>query len=164
MLTNNIVPNLGCLWNGAVQTSTIHPQAIVDAKRRHGIPVGEITEYFVIPVQRLLNDPDVKKMAHWNFPAMTPVRKLGFLFNMQQFGGFFGTWNVDDWPVLDQHYLDTTFENLSELTPFAEESYKEWGESYARGETPQVLTYQGLPHVFVLGEINIDGLDVIKVQ
>ena len=49
----------GCLWNGAVQCSTIHPQAILDAKRRYDIPMGaaagqlhEVSKYFVIPVQR----------------------------------------------------------------------------------------------------------------
>merc|ERR1712100_222588 len=39
VLSNTIIPNLGCLWNAAIHTSTIHPQLILDAKRRHGLPV-----------------------------------------------------------------------------------------------------------------------------
>lgn len=105
MLTNTMVPNLGTLWNGAVQTSTIHPQKILDAKRKHGIPIEGNThmqEYFVIPVQRLLNDPKIKKMVHWNFPELTKTAMLGFVLNNQHLHGRLGEWNKQDYPVLDQ--------------------------------------------------------------
>jgi len=173
VLTSTKVPNLdGCLWNGAVQCSTIHPQAILDAKRRYDIPMGaaagqlhEVSEYFVIPVQRLLDDAAVGKMVHWNFPLpMTPKVKLGMLLNCHQLRGAFGEWNRADYPVLDQAYLDREFCNLSQLPPAAEEQYREWGRAISKGEKPQILTYQGCPHVFVRGEIDIAGLEIIKVQ
>jgi len=121
-------------------------------------------EYFVIPVKRLLDDPNVKGMVHWNFPPPTVWTHLGFVLNHQKLGGMLGQWNTADYPLVDQDYLDHTFTNLTELTPHAEAAYKEWGAQHARGESPQILTYMGLPHVFVLGEIDIDGLETIRVE
>jgi len=167
MLTNTMVPNLGTLWNGAVQTSTIHPQKLLDAKRKHGIPIDGDThmqEYFVIPVERLLKDPKVKKMVHWNFPEDRTRIMMGLVLNNQYLRGMLGEWNKQDFPLLDQNYLDSTFENLTELTPHADEFYRQWGEQFSRGETPQVLTYKGMPHVFIDGEIDIDGLEIIETK
>jgi hypothetical protein len=183
-----------------VQTSTIHPQKILDAKRKHGIPIQGNThaqEYFVIPVQRLLNDPKIKKMVHWNFPELTKTAMLGLVLNNQHLHGRLGEWNKQDYPVLDQvrgsvcstacsrvlvffeqahlskhtimhvwrkDYLDNTFENLTELTPHADEFYRQWGEQFSRGETPQVLTYNGMPHVFIDGEVDIEGLEIIETK
>lgn len=167
ILSNTMIPNLdGCLWNGAIHTSTIHPQHIIDAKRKHGLPVGgELVgrEYFVIPVQKLLNDPKVEKMVHWNFPQIAKTTMLGFVLNTKLLGHVFGEWNKQDFPVLDQEYLETTFENRVALSPQAEEAYASWGEATEKGETPQVLTYIGMPHVLVRGEIDIEGLEIIRV-
>merc|ERR1711974_44322 len=105
--------------------------------------------YFEIPVQRLLDDPAVRKMVHWNFPLpMTPMVKLGMILNCKQFRGVFGKWNQHDYPVLDQAYLDTQFRNLTELPAATEEQYAQWGSAIKNGEKPQILTYQGCPHVF----------------
>jgi hypothetical protein len=126
---------------------------------------GELVgrEYFVIPVQKLLNDPKVEKMVHWNFPQIAKTTMLGFVLNTKLLGHVFGEWNKQDFPVLDQEYLETTFENRVALSPQAEEAYASWGEATEKGETPQVLTYIGMPHVLVRGEIDIEGLDIIRV-
>ena len=92
------------------------------------------------------------------------VSLSGFALNHQKLGGLFGEWNTSDYPVLDQEFLDHKFENISELTPHAEQAYKETGAQHAKGESPQILTYMGLPHVFVLGEVDIEGLDTIFVE
>lgn len=167
ILAKTMIPHLGCLWNAAIHTSTIHPQRILEAKRRHGLPVTSSMvsqDYFVIPVERLLDDPKVEKMVHWDFPELSPATLLGFVLNGSHFGGVFGEWNTGDFPVLDREYLETTFANRLELSPHAEAAYAKWGEAFAAGQEPQVLTYQGMPHVLVRGEIDTAGLETITVE
>lgn len=181
MLKNTPVPNLGCIWNAAIHTSTIHPQLIVDAKRKFGLPTGlEPTEeggaamtgeYFKIPVQQLLDSPKVSKMVHWNFPPMTGKTKLGMAANclLKWFDGCFSgvntlLFNRRDYPVLDHAYLDKEFKNLDALPAWTAEMYKQWGEELKQGKEPQILTYIGCPHVLVKGEIDVTNLEVIKVQ
>jgi hypothetical protein len=167
ILANTMIPNLGCLWNAAVHTSTVHPQIILDAKRRHGLPIDNALvgqQYFTIPVQKLLDDPKVQRMVHWDFPNPTPMTLLGFALNVQQLRGVLGQWNAQDFQVLDQHYLDHTFANRTALSPHSEVVYAKWGAAFRNGEAPQVLTYQGMPHVLVLGEIETDGLEIIEVS
>ena len=66
--------------------------------------------------------------------------------------------------MLDHDYLEHTFANRTALSPHAEAVYAKWGAGFKNGETPQVLTYQGMPHVLVLGDIDTEGLEIIEVS
>jgi len=170
ILMHTAIPNIGCSWNSAIHTSTIHPQLILDAKRKYGLSTGledgaMTGEYFVIPVQKLLDAQDVNKMVHWNFPSMGMCAKLGFLLNCGL--KYLGSWcllNRGDFPVLDQKYLDEEFKQLESVPEATELLYKQWGEDIKSGKKPQILTYMLCPHVLVQGEIDIEGLEVIRVK
>ena len=69
--------------------------------------------------------------------------------------------------LLTGDYEPFPTEGYTSLAAMPEETlrmYKVWGDEQRAGGEPQVLTYQGVPHVFVKGTIPIEGLEVIKID
>lgn len=163
LLMRNPIPKLNCYWNAAVHTSTVHPQKIHDAKRAAGLPV-ETVEYFEIPVDKLRAFPVVE----WKFPESKWDLILTVVVNAAIFGlsklpmcGFLARF------LLRSQYVDMDFDNwrsLDEVPPTTLKMYELWAAQYKEGKAPQVLTYQGVPHVFVQGAIPIDDLKIIKID
>ena len=154
LLMNNPIPPLNCLWNAAIHTSTVHPQIVHDAKRAAGLPV-QPTEYFQIPVDNLRDFP----VCIYHLPPPDPTMKMRILWNVSVYRlGLSGLMSHADYEPLD-------FDNWRSLEAMPQDTmqcYEQWAAEMRAGKSPQVLTYQSVPHVFVKGAIPVDGLEVIE--
>ena len=153
-------PKLGKLWNEVIHTSTIHPQLVADAKRSCGIP-HEPTDYFVIPVERLRELG--LRCALWTYPPLGLYRKGQMFTNnlLHKLGvgpdGLLGQ-DVYEWLDFDN------YRSLDTMPEYAMNKYRGWGAEIKEGKHPQILTYDGVPHLFVDGKIPTEGLEVITVD
>lgn len=155
-LMNNPIPPLGCLWNAAVHTSTVHPQLVHDAKRAAGLPV-QPTEYFEIPVEKLRAFPTC--LYHLPPPSPKLFGRIAWNALMHRLGAAsalshadYERLDVDRWRSLPAMPQDTL------------RSYEAWAAEARAGKAPQVLTYKSVPHVFVKGAIPVEGLSVIRCE
>jgi len=156
LLMRNPIPPLDCLWNSAIHTSTVHPQLVHDAKRAAGLPV-EPVEYFEIPVDKLRDLP----VCIYHLPPPGLVMKLRIAWNALVF--------ALGWKRMLLHtgYEPLDFERWQSLAAVPADTvrcYESWGAEMRAGKSPQVLTYQSVPHVFVKGAIPIDGLKIIRCE
>ena len=54
--------------------------------------------------------------------------------------------------------------SLDEVPQATLRMYELWAAQQKEGMAPQVLTYYGVPHVFVQGAIPVDDLKIIKID
>ena len=69
--------------------------------------------------------------------------------------------------LLQSEYEWLEFDNWHSFDEMPAETvrhYTEWGNELQAGASPQVLSYIGVPHVFVKGAIPIEGLRVIRIE
>ena len=160
LMLNFAHPKLGKLWNGVIHTSTIHPQLVADAKRSCGIP-HESTDYFVIPIERLreLGMP----CALWTYPPLGVGRKAQMIANSVLHGiGVGPNWLLgqDAYKWLDYD----GYRSLDVMPEYCMNQYRRWGAEIKEGKHPQILTYDGVPHLFIDGKVPTEGLEVITVD
>ena len=56
------------------------------------------------------------------------------------------------------------YRSLDTMPEYAMNKYRGWGAEMKEGKHPQILTYDGVPHLFVDGKIPTEGLEVITVD
>jgi len=97
----------------------------------------------------------------YDMPAATLFMKLRMVFNVILFRlgltrfllrSEYSWMDFDGWRALDAVPAETM------------RAYDQWADELRAGGSPQVLTYYGVPHVFVKGAVPIDDLKVIKVE
>ena len=64
----------------------------------------------------------------------------------------------------EYRWLDSSYRSMDKMPEQTLKAYEAWGAEARAGGEPQVLTYMGVPHVFVKGAIPVDDLKVIKVK
>lgn len=156
LLMKNPIPPLDCLWNAAIHTSTVHPQLVHDAKRAAGLPV-QPTEYFEIPVDKLKGFP----VCIYYLPPPGLVMKLRIAWNAVMY--WLGCTSLLSHTGYERLDLDNWL-SLPSMPEDTVRCYEQWASEMRAGGSPQVLTYQSVPHVFVKGAIPVEGLSIIKCE
>jgi hypothetical protein len=133
LLPTKVVPKLNCLWNDVVQCAPIHPHYIYRALNERNITVNPATQFFQIPVERLVN-----------------VRVVIF----------YDSFNDLSEPLKDEWVQLFEAATYRELTELPAETLK-WYDRLAEMGVKRAL-FAGIPHIFVQGEISVAGLELVS--
>jgi hypothetical protein len=130
------IPKLGCTRGEVLHCSPIHPNLVFQALKSVFPEGNRSVKFFCIPIEKIAG----KQLC---------------LFDMNHPDYEFGL--EEDPPSAFELITSSTYREIKLVPPEAFSFYDEWKVRGERGAPP----WGKIPHVFVSGTIDIDGLNVI---
>lgn len=137
-LINKVIPGFNVLWNNVVQCSPIHPAKIVGGLILAGRKKEEQpeTEWFKIPLEKIKGQKAIYyKYKHWS--------------------------KDNPFEFLPEDFEEFDFDKYQELEEMPEKTLQDFKQRLLQGKKP--FLFHLIPHILVLGKIDIRGVEIIRI-